>query len=163
VELRRVRPEEYAAVGDLTVAAYESFLLGPEDFYRARLADTATRDREAEVWVAVEGPDSAPRVLGAVTVCPPRSSWREIAREGEGEFRMLAVDPAAQGRGVGRALTTMVVDRFRAEGDAAVALSSLDRMHAAHALYERLGFVRAPDRDWRPQPGVSLIAYVLEL
>ena len=159
--LRRVRPEEYAAVGELTVAAYESFLLGPEDFYRARLADTATRDREAEVWVAVD--EDAERVLGAVTICPPHSSWREIAREGEGEFRMLAVDPSAQGRGVGRALATMVVERFRADGDRAVALSSLDRMFAAHALYERLGFVRSPDRDWRPQPGVSLIAYALEL
>lgn len=153
-----MRPEEHEVVGALTLAAYESFLLGPDDVYRARLADTATRDAQAEVWVAVEE-----RVLGAVTICPPYSTWREIAGEGEGEFRMLAVDPAAQDRGVGRALTTMVVDRFRAEGERAVVLSSLDRMHAAHALYERLGFTRAPDRDWRPQPAVSLLAYTLEL
>ena len=160
--LRRARVEEYAAIGALTVAAYEPFLLGPEDIYRERLADTATRDREAEVWVAVEdGPDA--RVLGAVTVCPPESHWREIAGPGEGEFRMLAVDPAAQGRGVGRALTSMVVDRFRVDGDQRIVLSSLDTMHAAHAMYERLGFVRAPERDWRPQPLVFLIAYTLEL
>ena len=160
--LRRARLEEYDAIGELTVAAYEPFLLGPEDFYRARLADTATRDSEAEVWVAVEE-DSSARVLGAVTVCPPGSHWREIARDGEGEFRMLAVDPTAQGRGVGRALTTMVVDRFRLEGDRRVVLSSLDQMSTAHGLYERLGFARAPARDWRPQPAVSLIVYTLEL
>ena len=160
--LRRAHPEEYAAVGELTVAAYEPYLLGPDDFYRARLADTATRDGQAEVWVAVEEePDG--RVLGAVTVCPPDSLWREIATEGEGEFRMLAVDPAAQGRGVGRALATMVVERFRAEGDTRVVLSSLDRMTTAHTLYERLGFRRAPERDWRPQPGVFLVVYTLEL
>ncbi len=160
--LRRARAEGYAAIGALTVAAYEPFLLGPEDFYRARLADTEVRDREAEVWVAVEE-DPGARVLGAVTVCPPDSPWREIARPGEGEFRMLAVDPATQGRGVGRALTSMVVDRFRVEGDQRIVLSSLDRMHAAHAMYERLGFVRAPERDGRPQPEVSLIVYTLEL
>lgn len=158
MELRRVRPEEYDVVGSLTIAAYEPFLLGPEDVYRARLADTATRDTQAEVWVAVDE-----RVLGAITICRPGSAWREIAGEGEGEFRMLAVDPAAQRRGVGRALTTMVVDRFRDEGDRAVVLSSLESMHPAHALYERLGFTRAPERDWRPQPAVSLLAYTLEL
>lgn len=160
--LRRARPEEYDAIGALTVAAYEPFLLGPDDFYRARLADTATRDREAEVWVAVEE-DATARVLGAVTVCPPDSPWREIARDGEGEFRMLAVDPQAQGRGVGRALAVMVVERFRVEGDRRVVLSSLDRMRTAHGLYERLGFVRDANRDWQPQQDVSLIVYTLEL
>ncbi|MGA8846959.1 MAG: GNAT family N-acetyltransferase [Nocardioides sp.] len=160
--MRRARPEEYATIGELTLAAYEPFLLGPEDIYRARLADTATRDAEAEVWVATEdGPDAT--VLGAVTICAPGSHWREIAREGEGEFRMLAVDPTVRGRGVGRALATMVIDRFRLEGDRRVVLSSLDMMRDAHRLYERLGFARAPERDWRPQPGVSLIVYTLEL
>ena len=29
----------------------------------------------------------------------------------------------------------------------------------AHRLYERLGFVRAPGRDWTPVPGVDLWAF----
>jgi len=40
-------------------------------------------------------------------------------------------------------------------------------MQAAHRLYTRLGFVRAPERDWRfeeeGEPDVILLAYVLEL
>ena len=36
-------------------------------------------------------------------------------------------------------------------------------MTAAHRLYERLGFVRAPDRDWGPVPGVDLVAFRKEL
>lgn len=159
MQVRRASPDDYGAVGRLTVAAYEPFLLGPDDDYRERLADVARRDREAEVWVAADGPV----VLGGVTVCPVGSPWREVATDDEGEFRMLAVDPAAQGRGVGAELAGMVVERFRTEGLDAVVLSSLDLMAGAHRLYERLGFRRAPDRDWSPHPGTHLIAYRLEL
>ncbi len=160
LHLRRCRTEEYDAVGAVTVAAYADFLLGPDDPYRERLLGVARRDSEAEVWVAVD-PDGT--VLGNVTVCPPGSPWCELAVAGEGEFRMLAVSPDAQGRGVGRALAELVVERFRVDGARAVVLSSLTQMGGAHRLYERLGFVRSPSRDWSPYPGVQLIAYVLEL
>ena len=159
LQLRRALPAEYDAIGAVTAAAYEGFLDGPGDPYRERLLDVAARDREAEVWVAVDGPD----VLGNVTVCPPGSPWCELAGDGEGEFRMLAVSPAAQGRGVGRALAGLVVDRFRADGARAVVLSSLPAMTAAHALYERLGFTRLAGRDWSPYAGVDLIAYGMDL
>ena len=159
MELRRLRAEEAGAVGALTVAAYEPFLLGPDDDYRERLADVERRDLEAEVWVAIDGDD----ILGNVTLCPPGSVWCELATHGEGEFRMLAVSPTAQGRGVGRALAEMVVDRFRRDGAQSVVLSSLDQMTTAHRLYDRLSFVRAPHRDWSPHPGVALIAFVRQL
>lgn len=160
MELRRLRPQEHDAAGALTVAAYEPFLQGRRDDYRHQLADVAARDRDAEVWVAVEADGT---LLGNVTLCPAGSPWREIAGDGEGEFRMLAVSPAAQGRGVGRALAELVVRRFRADGARAVTLSSLADMTAAHRLYDRLGFVRVPDRDWSPRPGVDLLAFTLEL
>ena len=76
---------------------------------------------------------------------------------------MLAVDPAAQGRGVGLALVQHCLSRFREEGASAVVLSSLAEMTTAHRLYERLGFVRLPERDWSPLPGVELLVYRKEL
>ena len=94
---------------------------------------------------------------------PPGSRFRELAGDDEGEFRMLAVDPSAQGRGVGELLARHVVERSRTAGHRAVALSSLPDMHAAHRLYGRLGFRRTPERDWSPVPGVSLVAFRLEL
>lgn len=160
MQLRRARPEEYAEIGAITVAAYEPYLRGVEDDYRQQLLDTATRDREAEVWVAASD-DGV--LLGDVTVCPPGSPWCELARDGEGEFRMLAVAPAARGQGVGTALAALVVDRFRREGARAVVLSSLAEMREAHRIYERLGFRRRPDLDWSPMPETHLIAYRLEL
>ncbi len=161
MQIRRARPAEYAEVGALTVAAYEPFLTGSEDHYRDQLGDVEARDRDAEVWVAAA--QVGDTVLGNVTVCPTGSAWREISRDDEGEFRMLAVAPAAQGQGVGMALVEMVVERFRSAGASAIALSSLESMAGAHRIYDRLGFRRVPERDWSPAPGVDLIAYRLEL
>ncbi|GAA5152438.1 GNAT family N-acetyltransferase [Nocardioides marinquilinus] len=159
MRLRRLEDADHDAVRRILLAAYADHLAVEAD-YRSELTDVARRDREAEVWVA-EDDDGA--VVGTVTVCPPDSPWREIARQGEGEFRMLAVDPARQGEGLGRALTRLVVDELDRRGDRAVVLSSTDTMHTAHRLYESLGFVREPERDWKPNPEVSLLAYRKDL
>ncbi len=159
MRIRRVRSEEHEQVGAQVVAAYAPFL-GNEDPYLPRLADVGARDRDAEVWVAVDDADAP---LGCVTVCPTGSPWREVARDGEGEFRMLAVDPAAQRRGVGRALAHAVVERFRAEEATSVVLCSLPEMTGAHRLYGRLGFERLPERDWSPYPGVELLSFRKDL
>jgi ribosomal protein S18 acetylase RimI-like enzyme len=112
--------------------------------------------------VAVE-PGGRP-VLGSVTYVPgPENRLAELAGPGEAEFRMLGVVPEAQGRGAGEALVRACIDRARASGRTGMAISTSTRMRAAHRLYERLGFHRAPDRDWSPVPGVDLLAYVLDL
>ena len=157
MQVRPARGDDLAAVARITVAAYEPFLLGPQDGYVARLADAAGRHREAELLVAV---DEDGTVAGNVTVCPPGSPWREVAAEGEGEFRMLAVAPAAQGRGVGALLVDAVLERCSAQACHRVVLSSLPEMAAAHRLYARAGFRRLPERDWWPVPDqVQLICF----
>ena len=157
-EVRPVRAEEVLAVGELTAGAYVSDgLLAASDGYVELLADAGRRAREAEVWVAVEGE----QLLGSVTFVLPGSPWREIARDDEGEFRMLAVDPAARGRGVGRALVELCVQRSRDLGYAGLRMSTMDRMTSAHRVYQRLGFTRVPEDDWSPEAGVSLLAYVM--
>lgn len=158
MRVRLAEPRDLDAVGELTVAAYRDFTLGEHDPYIARLRDAASRAEQAELWVAV---DDDERVLGAVTSCPLGSPWREVAREDEGEFRMLAVDPGVQRSGAGRALVTHVLQRWRAAGARGVAISSLAEMTGAHALYARLGFVREPVRDWSPLPDVHLLAFSL--
>ena len=146
-------------VGELLVAAYAPSGMAPDATYWAALRDTAARTRDAEVWVAeLDG-----AVVGTVTWAGRGSGQREIAHDGEAEFRMLAVDPAAQGRGVGRALLDAVVDRARRDGYAALVLCSATWMTTAHRLYARAGFHRIPERDWTPVPGVDLLAYRLPL
>jgi len=76
---------------------------------------------------------------------------------------MLAVDATARGRGVGTALAAACIARAREDGRAAIFLHSLAYMRAAQAIYARLGFIRRPDRDWEPVPGIRLLGFSLAL
>ncbi|MFF5182346.1 GNAT family N-acetyltransferase [Streptomyces sp. NPDC000345] len=166
IRIRQAEPAEYAALGEMTARAYlEDGLLdyGEGDEYLPVLKDVAGRAAAAEVLVAVEGD----RLLGGVTFVPGPGPVADIARPGETEIRALAVAREARGRGAGEALVRSCVDRARAmEGRTAVVLSTQRAMHAAHRLYERLGFVRTPERDWNPVPhldDITLLTYKLTL
>ena len=158
VAIRPARPPEFPAIGDLCVAAYAPFVAAG-DGYAAVLRDVGRRAAAAEVLVAADGD----ALLGTVTFVPAGGPLGEIARPGETEFRMLAVDPAAQGRGVGAALLGHVIGATRRLGLAGVVCSSQPAMRAAHRVYDRFGFRRDPTRDWSPEPGIELIAFALRL
>ncbi|GAB1509935.1 GNAT family N-acetyltransferase [Actinophytocola sp. KF-1] len=160
VTIRLAREDELGAVGELTINAYHADGFETSGEYALKLADARPRAEQAELWVAV---DDADTVLGTVTVAPPGSPWAQVSGQDELEFRMLAVSPAARGRGVGEALTRRVIERAEELGLRAVTLSSSQNMVVAHRLYERLGFHRTPEADWSPVPGVDLITYRLDL
>jgi ribosomal protein S18 acetylase RimI-like enzyme len=170
--------DELAQVGDLTVEAYlADGVIDPSDGYADHLRDATSRAREAELYVAelptgdaalaesggFHEPSHAGGVVGTVTFCPPGSSWSELARPGEGEFRMLAVAPGARRRGVALALVGLCIERSRELGLHAVVLSSMPTQQGAHRIYDRLGFRRTPALDWVPEPGVDLWAFRLDL
>ncbi|MGW0216859.1 GNAT family N-acetyltransferase [Micromonospora chokoriensis] len=162
----RVRPAEQAdfpAVARLTVAAYEADgQLKGEHGYGAVLADVSTRAASGEVLVAVD--EATDAVLGSVTFVLPGTRFAELSGPGEAEFRMLAVDPGAQGRGVGAALAQACVTRATELGCVAVVICVRAGMAvSAHRLYSRLGFARAPEKDWSPAPGVDLLGLRLDL
>jgi ribosomal protein S18 acetylase RimI-like enzyme len=100
-------------------------------------------------------------VLGTVTLAVGGTEWADIARPDEGEIRMLAAAAAARGRGVGEALVRATVDRCRELGLAGMAFSTRPGMKAAHRIYERVGFARAPERDWSPREGIDLWVYTM--
>jgi ribosomal protein S18 acetylase RimI-like enzyme len=164
--IRPADPAEHTALGEITAQAYlrDGLLdFGESDEYLGELRDVAKRAAAAEVLVAVDGD----RLLGGVTFVPAGGPMADIARPGEAEIRMLAVDHAARGRGAGEALVRACVERARAvEGCVRVVLSTQRTMHSAHRIYERLGFVRTPARDWNPVPhltDLTLLTYELTL
>ena len=162
VIVRAAQPDEMGAVGELTVSAYAADgFVESDSGYAKELREAAHRAEQAELLVAVDR--SSHELLGTVTFCLAGSPYAEISRPGEAEFRMLAVPPDARGKGVGHTLVRWCIDRARESGCTALLLSSLDRMHTAHRLYQRMGFVRTPERDWSPEPGITLLAYELDL
>jgi ribosomal protein S18 acetylase RimI-like enzyme len=154
--VRPVEPAEHEAVAELTAAVYAE--LTSSD-YEPALRDVASRAATATVLVALDGT----RLVGAITVATRLGPWAEQAVPAEAIIRMLAVVPDARGAGVGEALARASVEAARADGCTLVRLSSQDNMHAAHRLYERLGFVRTPSFDWSPMPDLLLRAYALPL
>ncbi|WP_236794328.1 GNAT family N-acetyltransferase [Amycolatopsis sp. GM8] len=161
IVVRPALPEEFPAIGALTVAAYQADgLLAGDPEYVHKLSDAARRAEHAELLVAS---NPAGELLGSVTVVRAGTAFAEISRADELEFRMLSTAPSARGRGIGGILTHAVLDRARQLGLRRVVLSSLDAMKTAHRLYERLGFVRLPERDWQPVPGLWLRAYEIEV
>lgn len=158
VEVRRAEPGDVQRVGELTAHAYlADDLLAADDDYLAELRDAARRVDEATVLVAVEGDD----LLGTVTLAAAGSPYAEVAQPGELELRMLAVDPAARGRGLGETLARKAVDLGLAQGARAVILSTMPAMRTAQRMYERMGLRRAPHRDW-PVAGQVMLVYITE-
>lgn len=101
-------------------------------------------------------------VAGAVAYFGPGTTPRADFFEPEWPIiRMLVVDPAARGRGVGRRLTEACIDRARRDGARLIALHTSPAMEVALAMYLGMGFVlerHVPDRF-----GVPYGIYVLRL
>lgn len=89
ITVREARPGDYAAAGDVAVAAYRT--IDPElGAYAARLRDVAGRSMDATVLVAVVGD----RVVGTATYVPgPQSRLAESEEPDDAGLRMLAVAP----------------------------------------------------------------------
>jgi GNAT superfamily N-acetyltransferase len=160
-EVSEASPEEYPRLSAVTVAAYRA--VGPmPDGYTAELADVAGRaaDPGAVVLAARLGRE----VVGGVTlVLDPSSPLAEHLEPGMAGMRMLAVDPSAQGAGAGRALVEGCIEVCRSRGLPLLSLHTHLVFARARALYERMGFVRTPERDLHFGDGLHLLSYLLEV
>lgn len=149
--IREYRRSDEETVVGLSLRAWEPVFdaseeaLGPELFLRLRGDWRANQAREVRgvladssqrVWVAE---DPGGRALGFVAA--------KLRREQElGEIYMIAVDPGAQGQGIGTALTVVATDWLRKSGmGVAMIETGGDRGHApARRIYEKAGYTPLP-------------------
>jgi ribosomal protein S18 acetylase RimI-like enzyme len=159
VIVRDAEPAEFAAIGDLRVAAYQrDGFLSDASNYGETLRTLGT-DGTGQILTAV----ADGRLLGTVMLQLPPHAGQVVRGPDEAEVRALAVAPEARGRGVGRALLRAVTERAARSGIRHLVLSTQSSMAAARRLYTSVGFGRLPDRDWSPVPGFTLLAYGLAL
>jgi GNAT superfamily N-acetyltransferase len=160
--IRDARPEDHDAIREVTLAAYAEYAaLMPHLWEGYRQNILATLGRPAPAAQLVAERDGA--IVGAVLLYPVApalpGAGAARARRAEPEVRLLAVAPAARGRGVGAALMGACLRRARAWGAPALTLHTTGMMQAAIRVYERLGFVRAPELDVEVAPGLTVSGY----
>jgi len=148
--IREYEPSDEEPVVRLSLRAWEPVfaaveqMLGPKLFVRLRGDWRAGQAREVRgmladhaqrVWVAEAGGEP----VGFVAATPHRDS-------GVGEIYMIAVDPGAQGQGVGTALTGVATDWLRQSGmRVAMIETGGDPGHApARRVYEKAGYAALP-------------------
>ena len=156
LEIRPALPSERQRALEITLAAYVEYerVLRPEywESYRQHIVDTLTADLgEGQQLVA----ESGGSVVGTTLFYPPGTSFGEDVEDAAmspdcPEVRLLAVAPEGRGLGVGRALMVACVDRARKSGAPGLVLHTMAMMKAARSLYDDMGFVRAPELDFRP-------------
>lgn len=165
--IRLIRPDECDELARITVAAYRQLNGGaPLGPYESELRDVDTRRRDSEVFVAL---DEDGTLMGGVTYVPgPDRAMAEFSDPVACGIRMLAVDPARQGRGAGRALVQTCIDRAREEHRGRIILHSAPTMTLAQSMYVAMGFVRAAELDdyvhdgpYHDGEGLHLRAFVL--
>lgn len=153
-----------AEINRITVAAYLTAGYFPDarTGYMQKIQDAAGRRAVTDVWVAERGEE----IIAAVTLAEAGNAWADVAEAGELEFRLLVVDPHVQRSGAGRAIVAAILDEARRrEGIASVVLTTNAEWEGPNALYPRLGFERAPERDRFPDdvPGLHLVVYTQDV
>ncbi|GAC1417257.1 MAG: GNAT family N-acetyltransferase [Actinomycetota bacterium] len=154
-ETANVMVEAYSQYAkDLSAVAYRE--------YSEEIADVKRRLPFSDLIVG----EHEGGIVGAVTFYADASlSEHEGWPPDYSEIRLLAVSPKGRGLGMGRALTNECILRAKANGSAAIGLHTSYLMSVARDLYERMGFARVPEYDFRPREDTDIIAtaYLLKL
>jgi ribosomal protein S18 acetylase RimI-like enzyme len=143
--VRDHRPEEMARLQAIRAAAFAPIFAGFRTALGARVAEIALAGAEVEQEALLAGLATGEDavVLVAAAQAPLGFAGLRLDRAaGLGEIVLMAVDPGAQGRGVGARLLAEALARFRAAGlRAAVVGAGGDAAHApARRLYRAAGF-----------------------
>lgn len=166
VSVRDAHPGDREMIRALTLAAYSEFASVMEPAAWAGLdgAVRAALETEGEgverIVAELDG-----EIVGSVMLYAPSTDayGGAVKRAGWPELRLLAVAPMARGAGVGRALVDECVRRARASGATELGLHTSESLRAAVRMYERMGFERAPEYDFRPEGAELVMAYRLPL
>jgi ribosomal protein S18 acetylase RimI-like enzyme len=157
--IRDFAPQDAAAVNAVALAAFEQFRAEYSDWpeFSKTVGAMASLADSGELIVATR----EDRIVGAVAYMGPAAPKPENFDPAWPVIRMLVVDPAERGHGVGRLLTDECIQRARRDGAREIALHTSPIMKVALAIYLRSGFVLV--RQCPPMFGVPYRIYLKHL
>ncbi len=166
LQIRDSHPNDRDAIREITVSAYQEYaVLMPSHWegYRESILATLADVTPAEQIVAERGGV----IVGSVLLYPAgtnvfSSEDVPVIREWP-EVRLLAVAPKVRRQGIGAALMRECIRRARRAGASFLTLHTTDLMHAAMSMYERMGFLHAPDLDFYVSEDLTVKGYRLNL
>jgi GNAT superfamily N-acetyltransferase len=159
ITVRDYESSDAEHVNRIAVAAFNQFSEKYEDWpaMRANLAKTSGLSASGELIVAeLDG-----RPVGAVGYFGPGSRKAAYFDQRWPIIRMLVVDPAFRGKGLGGTLTNECIARAKRDGSPLIALHTSPIMTVALPMYLRMGFVRVHDAP--PIFGVPYAVYTKAL
>ena len=159
IRLRDYQSSDAENLNRIAVSAFDQF----QDHYsdwpamRAGLSKTSDLGVSGEVIIAeLQG-----TFAGAVAYFGPNSQKAAFFDQRWPIIRMLVVDPAFRGKGIGRALSDECVARAKRDGSQIIALHTSPIMSVALPMYLKMGFVKAYDAP--PIFGVAYAVYTKAL
>jgi GNAT superfamily N-acetyltransferase len=146
--VRDAVPADYQAIRDVVIAAYRQYadLITQDIFspYLADVLDLETHARYGRLFVV----EVDEQIKGFAAFYPDATVQRVGFPAGWASGRALAVHPSARSLGVARALLATGERVAREAGAPVFAFHTHSFMTSAMALYERLGYRRAPQFDY---------------
>lgn len=161
--VRVAQAHDDVAIGALLVSAFvEQYARKMPDVVvtearKTELRDVAAKRAAAIVWVV----ETNGEVVGTVALWPPGAHRSEAWISNAADLRHLAVAKAHRGGAVSKLLVDAAENYAREHGYLAVCLHARRGADGVRALYEKRGYVRAPEGDLDQLPDIFLEALVL--
>lgn len=154
--IREAYTNEWTKIADLTKAAYCEFAENADpafwSMYETRTRDLLLTDQSLVRLVVL---DAGVIAASAIYVPPEKSKYPEM--------RLLAVHPEYRNKGLANKLIEACEQRAREEGYECMTLHTTSLMKTAKAMYERRGYERYEELDFKPVPTFTVWGYIKKL